>query len=758
VETLIHFADDKFNQTQMKTAHIQTSNLFQTIRHSLFTTGLVALFAQTAQAQLPLPVYEPVPASYTNDTSANNENITVLAADPTLYTAKRLGGGVTTTVWPLAVGGGLGNGNVVAVGSGAKLTYPGLYQDPAANIGIFVRTNPTTANRTRGIRFTTTSSGSIYASFLMNVQNSPTNNRLFGKFETAISGTGSGGGGGAMAGIWLTSTNTLGISKSTTAAPDGTAVTPALTAGTHLVVAKYTWNGGTDDDEVALWLDPTFASFNVPEANIPSPTLTITSGTDVPSISSFYIHHPQSGSVPAGFFMDEIRIATTWADVTSTQALCIAASIATPPVNQTVNEGIGANLSVVAGGTSPNFQWQISTNSGTTWNNVNEGLGFNSQNFQTPVSTPADNGKQYRVIATVPCNGSSATSAVATVTVVNAVITPNGVVVDDVFMDGYNNLPYGISNSVWFSSDADSLNVPGSATSMLGTTPAGSVTWLGYFTDNSVTNLPVHLAVGRALRGTLVFKASNIISNGGSLRIGFFDYADGSTRIAANNFGGSPPGSTNVLGYMTSYNFGTNFTGNPFSLFARNNLSSTDLMGTTANYLSLGNGPADYNGDPAFQNDTTYTVEFTLGRQAVNSVLFTTKVSGGGTNWSHTVTDNTYAYPRFDTVAIRAGGAASSASSFEFTRLLVEVVTLQVSVPPFSISAIERLDASNVKVTWNSVANASYHIISRDSLSTGSWVTNATIAATGASTSYTNTGIGAISQRFYRVIGLPYTP
>src|SRR6185503_7825938 len=96
------------------------------------------------------------------------------------YPAKRLAGGVTVAVWPLAVGGGLGNGNPVAVGGAAGLSYPGLYQDPTTNsIGIYVRTNATTANRTRGIRFTTVNSGSVYASFLLNLQQSPATNRLF---------------------------------------------------------------------------------------------------------------------------------------------------------------------------------------------------------------------------------------------------------------------------------------------------------------------------------------------------------------------------------------------------------------------------------------------------------------------------------------------------------------------------------------------------------------------------------------------------
>ena len=40
------------------------------------------------------------------------------------------------------------------------------------------------------------------------------------------------------------------------------------------------------------------------------------------------------------------------------------------------------------------------------------------------------------------------------------------------------------------------------------------------------------------------------------------------------------------------------------------------------------------NGVPAFLNDTPYTVEFTLARKASDTIAFTTKVSGGGTNWS----------------------------------------------------------------------------------------------------------------------------
>jgi hypothetical protein len=188
---------------------------------------------------------------------------------------------------------------------------------------------------------------------------------------------------------------------------------------------------------------------------------------------------------------------------------------------------------------------------------------------------------------------------------------------------------------------------------------------------------------------------------------------------------------------MTTINFGTNFTGNPFSLFARNVLTSTDLMGTTANYLSLGGGPAGYAGAPAFQNDVTYTLEFTFGRRAINSVQFTTRVSGGGTNWSHTVTDNTYAYPRFDTVAVRAGNAATAASSFEFTRLLVEVIELPPEPIPLNISA----SGGNVTLSWT---NPAFSLWAAPEAS-GTY-TN----VPGATSPYTTSAGGA--QKFFRLL------
>ena len=672
----------------MKTPHQTKLKLFTTRVASPAVSALVACCLQSASAQTPLPIYEPFPAAYTNGTS--DETVQVPAGGPS-YPARRLRNSPTTALW--SIGGAAGGGSPVVVGGAAALSYAGLYQEPGS-IGLFIRTNNTTATRSAGILYPTITAGSMYASMLINVQSPPSEsdavgpNRLFAKLDSATSGNG----GNPMAGVWLSSSNTLALSKSSNTTPSADTATP-LAPGTHLVVMRYTWND-LDSDEVALWVDPPASSFSVPEASVPLPTLTTTTGADVASLSSFYVYHIGT-EVVASLFLDEIRLATSWADVTSTQPLCVAASVATPPASQTVNEGIGATLSVVAGGSSPAFQWQVSTDNGLAWNNVTSGLGGTSQSYLTPPLTPADTGKQFRTVVNVPCNNSWATSSVATVTVLPALVTTNGVVVDDVFQDFvYNNLPYGISNSVWFAGVASSLDAS-SGTAMVGTVPSSSVNWVGYFTDDSVTNLPVHLDVGRGLKGSLVFRGNSITASNGSLRIGFFDYADGAIRLTADGFGNNMNGQ-NVRGYMVALNYGTIFSGNPFSLYARNNLSAADLMGTTGSFLGLGGGPGGYAGAPAFQNGVDYTLDFTIARKSVTSVEVTTTVTGGGTNWTHTRVDNTYAYPRFDCIAIRAANAETTASVFEFTRLLVQVITVAPDPIPLTVSASD----GNVILTW----------------------------------------------------------
>jgi hypothetical protein len=709
----------------------------KSVRNTLLGAAFAVFLVPTTHAQTPLPIYEPFPLSYTN--GAPDETVAVPAGSATTYPARRVRNAPTTAVWQ--IGGSAGGGSTLAVGGPAALSYPGLYQAGPSG-GAYIRTNLTTGNRSAGILFPTNSAGQLYASFLIKVVQPPaatggsTNSRCVVKIDNTSVGTGVNGGAGTAVGVFVTPESRLAISKSSTTVPGITNDT-VLTAGTHLVVVRYTWNPGVDDDEFDLWLDP--GSLNALPGNEPAPSVTLTTGTDIPSFSSLFMQAPQGGppQVPAEFFLDEFRIATNWFEVTPTQALCTAASIVTPPSDSAVYEGISGSFSVVAAGTSPTFQWQLSADGGGTWNNISNAT---SQTYLTPPTTLADNSKMYRAIASVACSSTSVTSAPATLTITAATITPNGVIMNDVFADGqYNNIPVAPDNSVWLQSTAGTLDAS-SGTEMVATSSSNAVVWLGFFTDDSVTNQPVHLDIGRALKATLVFKANNIVTNGGNFRIGLFDFADGGTRPTADGTGVANSGA-NVRGYMATINYGTNFTGNPFSLYARNNLLA-DLMGTTANFLNLGGGPAGYSNAPAFMNGVNYTAQFLLTRRTANLVDFTVTFTGGGTNWAYLNDDILYCYPRFDAIAIRSGSAALAADSFEISNFKVEVLP---AAPPIQIPLVLTLadtnNHNNVVLTWSS---SSFALQSTTNLS----MPFSNVA--GATSPYTNATSSA-GARFFRL-------
>jgi len=468
------------------------------------------------------------------------------------------------------------------------------------------------------------------------------------------------------------------------------------------VVLRQQIIAGSANDQIDLWINPPLGSFGAEEWAVPVPDASTLSGTEDPSSTGpgrFYI----IAGVSANF--DELRIATnSWADVTPSTSSCVPASFDSQPTDVSVSEGISATFSVSSSSSSPVYQWQVSTNGGTDWQDVVDGEGIMSSTYTTAPLSSADDGNLYRCVIIVSCGGgSTATSDAAVVSVSPAVVTPIGVVVDDTFADlSRNNTPIDPSNSVWFASAAASLS-DGSTGNLIGTPGSGtSRLWLSYFTDDTTTNLPVHLAVGRAIQATLTFRASNIVSNGGnSMRFGLFDYADGGTRVTGDGFGsGSTGNGTGVRGYMLTLNFGSNFsTDRPEALLVRNTLSDNNLMGSSGDYRSLGSGPAGatLNGAPALLSDTDYTLDLSVTRSAAATTIITASLTGGGTNYTTTVIDSTYAYPRFDAFAMRPNSLETTADSFTISRLTVQVVDATPVTIPLDISPSD----NGATLTWS---------------------------------------------------------
>jgi uncharacterized repeat protein (TIGR01451 family) len=89
--------------------------------------------------------------------------------------------------------------------------------------------------------------------------------------------------------------------------------------------------------------------------------------------------------------------------------VCVSASINTQPTNSNVCAGGTATFTTVAAGTNLVYQWQLSTDGGTTWNNIS---GATSASLTINNVTIADQNNKYRVIVSNACP-SSVTSAVA---------------------------------------------------------------------------------------------------------------------------------------------------------------------------------------------------------------------------------------------------------------------------------------------------------------------------------------------------------
>ncbi len=104
------------------------------------------------------------------------------------------------------------------------------------------------------------------------------------------------------------------------------------------------------------------------------------------------------------------------ASITSNSALLTVNSsvtITAQPTNQVGCAPAPASFSVTATGTSLTYQWQVSTNNGTSWTNV---AGATTATYTINSLDNSLNGNQYRVIVTgTPCG--SITSSAATLTV-----------------------------------------------------------------------------------------------------------------------------------------------------------------------------------------------------------------------------------------------------------------------------------------------------------------------------------------------------
>lgn len=113
-----------------------------------------------------------------------------------------------------------------------------------------------------------------------------------------------------------------------------------------------------------------------------------------------------------------------WSAGTESYAVVINATptISAQPANAARVIPNTATFSITATGIpTPTYQWQVSTNGGTTWNNVTGGSGATTASYTTGATSAPMSNNQYRCVATNSCG--STTSNAATLSLSNS--SPN---------------------------------------------------------------------------------------------------------------------------------------------------------------------------------------------------------------------------------------------------------------------------------------------------------------------------------------------
>lgn len=241
-------------------------------------------------------------------------------------------------------------GPEIAVAGAAALTSPaGL----APGSGKGVRWAPSGTARRAVVQFTPVTNAdnnTVYVSFLLNIQTPPSSgSKLVAYLETSSSSTTS-----PQLGIFVDSASRIGIGKKTTTP---VVLSESLSAGTHLVVVRYTFFV-SGNDQVDLWVDPPASTFG---ANTAPASLGSTSGSSDPNTLSYFHIYTPSGAGPV-LYLDEVRISTNWAQVTPAAAPQPPQAPRVPRITRITVEPVGVVLSGTAGPTNAAYYVLTSTN------------------------------------------------------------------------------------------------------------------------------------------------------------------------------------------------------------------------------------------------------------------------------------------------------------------------------------------------------------------------------------------------------------
>ena len=254
------------------------------------------------------------------------------------------------------------------------------------------------------------------------------------------------------------------------------------------------------------------------------------------------------------------------------------------------------------------------------------------------------------------------------------------VIVNDSWASGLRSSPPNDA-AWWYSTSSSAIEV---GTGYLGLVSGGSGRGIaGTFASQT-------LGIGDTLTATFTFTTPATVGNNksSSFRAGFFD-TTGHPGLAADisASSGSPnPVYNNVNGYMMDYDVNTSTAGADITVRERSNPASGQLLATTSDYTSLGNGGIEY----FFAPNTSYTGVFSVTRTGADTLDLTGSLFQGSTQLSiYTTEDSSGITSSFGMLAFQVGSSTFGSSStvnaadngIDFTNIKVEYFAAPVPEP-----------------------------------------------------------------------------
>lgn len=241
------------------------------------------------------------------------------------------------------------------------------------------------------------------------------------------------------------------------------------------------------------------------------------------------------------------------------------------------------------------------------------------------------------------------------------------VILEDRFEDANSQNQDLANNSVWLFNGRTNnprTDAPGSLTIDMRPAATSSEAVWAFFTE---AGSPVKLGIGDRLDVSVDFSVQGFTANGQDIRFGVFDSLGTRNRT---NLGGGHNDATFVNDTGYAVDFFASGNGSPFVLGRRTTLSSANVFNSFGDFAPIPGAGASAR--QSLQNDTAYTLAFTIERPNESTTRLTVNVAGGDLDGLiYTATEsNPEPYISFDSFAFRVGGT-NFATHLKFTRLFV---------------------------------------------------------------------------------------